>query len=231
MTERRELVGALRSVAATKAGTAVAPRPATDFARRTAPIAPASRQRDEWREVYSIPSGEAGASLGKGFGWLIVGVLVGAILTGSFSLFLVLVTLGGLGFLFVWRAMTERLIICNPNGFVVEAGFFPWRRSAQFSTWTEVRELRYFETSAGKPIPPDEPTTGTIVSHFAVVTPAGQVFDQADAYSGYDFAGLIDRFNRQTPHLDYLWLPFGEVGNRSVLARAGRYSRVARRRG
>jgi len=61
-----------------------------------------------------------------------------------------------------------------------------------------------------------------------VTTPRGEVFDQINAYAGYDFNGLMAHFAAQTPNLAYTWLPNEQIGTRPVIERVGEYSMVTR---
>lgn len=231
--ERQHLIGTLRAVTAAAATPDERARPAAPLTRRAqqAPRRPAPAERaeryvDNWREVYSVPPQEAVSALVKGSSTLVFGAIFGGLVFRDIRCVFLIVIVGALGLLASWRSTTERVIICNADGFIVESGFFPWQRVGRFYRWSEIRAIRYYEASGSKA----KGTRSTVraVGHFAVATPSGEVFDQTSAYAGYDFKGLVARFAAQTPHLAYTWLPNEQVGTRPVIKRVGDYSMVTR---
>ncbi len=232
--ERQHLVSALRAVTATPTPKGTSRTQATQelsprmrqAARRPAPAERAVRYVDNWREVYSVPPQEALSALVKGSGVLAFGAIFGAMLFRDIRCVLLIVIVGSLGLLASWRSTTERAIICNADGFIVETGFFPWQRVGRFYRWSEIRAIRYHEANPRKSKNGEVAAKG--VGHFAVLTPSGEVFDQTDAYTGFDLKGLVSRFAAQAPHLPYAWLPNDQVGTQPASQRVGRYSMVTR---
>jgi len=153
--ERQHLVSTLRAVTATTTPKGTSRTQATQelsprmrqAARRPAPAERAVRYVDNWRAVYSVPPQEALSALVKGSGVLAFGAIFGAMLFRDIRCVLLIVIVGSLGLLASWRSTTERAIICNADGFIVETGFFPWQRVGRFYRWSEVRAIRYHEAN------------------------------------------------------------------------------------